>query len=251
MSFWNRILGRKSRGADERSGNDYYALYESQRPLDLDDGLGGGDSRGGFSGKVPDFASWDQRRYTIVGAVTRHETHSGPWWKPAFWRGRRKRWWALRLFIAMGLAFTVMVAWLAYTAPLSKSLEPIAAPQITLLASDGTPIARSGAMVAEPVDLAKVGTLTFEKPDETRFPATRICREAIQAGGGAPAILIAANEVAVAAFLDERVQFLQITDLVERTLEQLEAPTPGSLEDVLAIDAEARVKTQELLRTLR
>ncbi|MEM6586291.1 MAG: biosynthetic peptidoglycan transglycosylase, partial [Pseudomonadota bacterium] len=156
MSFWNRILGRKSRGSDERSGNDYYALYESQRPIDLDDGAGGGASRGGFSGKVPDFASWDQRLNTIDGAVTQHEKHSGPWWKPAFWRGRRKRWWALRLFVAMGLAFTLMVAWLAYSAPLSKSLEPIAAPQITLLASDGTPIARSGAMVAEPVDLAKL-----------------------------------------------------------------------------------------------
>ena len=54
---------------------------------------------------------------------------------------------------ALMVAFMAMVAWVAYTAPLSKSLEPIAAPQITLLASDGTPIARSGAMVAEPVDL--------------------------------------------------------------------------------------------------
>ena len=101
----------------------------------------------------------------------------------------------------------------------------------------------------EPLDLTKVGTLTIEAPDEERFPATRICREAIQAGGGAPAILNAANEVAVAAFLDERVQFLQITQLVEETLERLNAPTPGSLEDVLAIDAEARAKTQELLTT--
>ena len=53
----------------------------------------------------------------------------------------------------MVLGFTAVVGWLAYTAPLSKSLEPIAPPQITLLASDGTPIARSGAMVAEPVEL--------------------------------------------------------------------------------------------------
>ena len=99
----------------------------------------------------------------------------------------------------------------------------------------------------EPLDLTKVGTLTFEAPDEARFPATRICREAIEQGGGAPAILNAANEVAVAAFLDDSIQFLHITRLVEETLDQVEAPTPRSLEDVLAIDAEARAKAQELL----
>ena len=99
----------------------------------------------------------------------------------------------------------------------------------------------------EPLDLTKVGTLTFEAPDEARFPATRICREAIEQGGGAPAILNAANEVAVAAFRDDSIQFLHITRLVEETLDQVEAPTPRSLEDVLAIDAEARAKAQELL----
>ncbi len=155
MAFFDRFLGRGSRGSDERSGNDYYALYESQRPIDLDDDYrertGNRKSGGGLN-----FTSWDKRLDQLDGAVERREKHSAPWWKPSFWRGRRKRWWAVRVVAAMLLAFMLMVGWLAYTAPLSKSLEPIAAPQITLLASDGTPIARTGAMVAEPVDLAKL-----------------------------------------------------------------------------------------------
>ncbi|MEM7689407.1 MAG: transglycosylase domain-containing protein [Pseudomonadota bacterium] len=155
MTLLNRILGRKSHASDERSGNDYYALYESQRPLDIDDDFNERPVRG-LSGGSPDFASWDQRLGQLDGALSHVERQRQPWWKPAFWRGRRKRWWAVRLVAAMLFAFAVMVGWLAYTAPLSKSLEPIAPPQITLLASDGTPIARSGAMVAEPVDLSKL-----------------------------------------------------------------------------------------------
>ncbi|MDJ0977203.1 MAG: 1-deoxy-D-xylulose-5-phosphate reductoisomerase [Erythrobacter sp.] len=103
----------------------------------------------------------------------------------------------------------------------------------------------------QPLDLAAIGTLTFEAPNETLFPATRICREAIEMGGGAPAILNAANEFAVAAFLDGRIGFLQITKLVEQTLDRLSAQAPGSLEEVLAIDAEARAKARELLETHR
>lgn len=99
----------------------------------------------------------------------------------------------------------------------------------------------------EPLDLTQVGTLTFEAPNEELFPSTRICREAIQAGGGAPAILNAANEIAVGAFLDGRVGFLQITALVEETLDKVAAAKPGSLEDVLALDALARAKAKDLL----
>ena len=100
----------------------------------------------------------------------------------------------------------------------------------------------------EPLDLTAIGTLTFEAPNEELFPATRICREAIMAGGGAPAILNAANEIAVAGFLDGRIGFLQITALVEETLAQVTSPTPESLEDVLALDAKARAVAQNLLR---
>ncbi|MEL6238276.1 MAG: 1-deoxy-D-xylulose-5-phosphate reductoisomerase [Pseudomonadota bacterium] len=99
----------------------------------------------------------------------------------------------------------------------------------------------------EPLDLASIGELTFFAPDEERFPATKLAREAIELGGGAPAILNAANEIAVAAFLDGAIGFLQITQLVEETLALCASPAPGSLEDVLAIDSQARAMAAQLL----
>ncbi len=101
----------------------------------------------------------------------------------------------------------------------------------------------------EPLDLAAIGELTFFAPDEERFPATRLAREAIQAGGGAPAVLNAANEVAVAAFLDGKIGFTQITVVVERLLSRYSAPQPGTLEEVLALDAEARSQAETLLES--
>ncbi len=71
-------------------------------------------------------------------------------------RKRTRWWWASRGAAAVLFVFILLVGWLAITAPLSKSLEPIAAPQITLLASDGTPIARNGAVVDEPVEVANL-----------------------------------------------------------------------------------------------
>lgn len=101
----------------------------------------------------------------------------------------------------------------------------------------------------EPLDLAGIGELTFFAPDEDRFPATRISREAIEAGGAAPAILNAANEVAVAAFLAGQIGFMDITAVVERTLSRYGAAAPGTLEDVLAIDAEARRRARQSLES--
>ena len=72
------------------------------------------------------------------------------------WFGRRRRWWIVRGFAAFLALLMLIVAWLAVTAPLSKSLQPIAPPQLTLLASDGTPIARSGAVIDKPVEVAKL-----------------------------------------------------------------------------------------------
>ena len=92
----------------------------------------------------------------------------------------------------------------------------------------------------EPLDLTKVGRLDFEAPNETLFPATRIAREAIHAGGAAPAILNAANEIAVEAFLAGQIGFTRITAVAEETLSRYRAAPPTSLEDVLAVDAEAR-----------
>lgn len=77
-------------------------------------------------------------------------------------KARRRRRWAVRVLAGALLVFILLVGWLAVTAPLSQSLEPIAPPQITLLASDGTPIARNGAVVDEPVDTAKLPAHVIE-----------------------------------------------------------------------------------------
>ncbi|WOI52759.1 1-deoxy-D-xylulose-5-phosphate reductoisomerase [Parvularcula sp. LCG005] len=94
---------------------------------------------------------------------------------------------------------------------------------------------------AKPLDLAQIGTMTFEPPDEDRFPALRQSREALKAGGLTTAIMNAANEIAVEAFLQRRIGFLDIADIAEFCLE--EARPDGlstDLEAVLAADALAR-----------
>ena len=99
----------------------------------------------------------------------------------------------------------------------------------------------------QPLDLAALGELTFRSPDEARFPATRICREAAQAGGAAPAVLNAANEVAVAAFLAGHLPFTRIAVMVEQVLACYAPPAPGSLSEVIAIDQKARARAREVL----
>lgn len=99
----------------------------------------------------------------------------------------------------------------------------------------------------QPLDLAGIGNLSFFAPDETRFPATRLCRDAIAEGGAAPAVLNAANEVAVAAFLAGQIGFTRIPAMVEETLLRYSAPPPATLEDVLAVDGEARARAEQLL----
>jgi len=74
---------------------------------------------------------------------------------------------------------------------------------------------------APKLDLAAIGSLTFEAPDEQRFPALAIARRALEAGGYAPAAMNAANEVAVAAFLDRRIGFLDIARVVNETLDRM------------------------------
>ncbi len=99
----------------------------------------------------------------------------------------------------------------------------------------------------EPLDLAAMGTLTFEHPDEDRFPATRLARQAAEAGGAIPAVLNAANEVAVAAFLAGRLGFTRIADHVEATLSCYAPAAPSSLAEVLEVDREARSRARELM----
>ena len=94
-----------------------------------------------------------------------------------------------------------------------------------------------------------IGELSFFAPDEERFPATRLAREAIAAGGGAPATLNAANEVAVAAFLAGQIGFTRITAVAEEALSRYSAPKPEALDDVLGIDSEARILAHELLES--
>jgi len=103
----------------------------------------------------------------------------------------------------------------------------------------------------EPLNLAETGRLDFERPDEKRFPATRIARAAIMAGGAKPAMLNAANEVAVAAFLNRAVQFLDITEIVSRLLDSYSPPDPSALADIFAIDKETRVRTEQLVEELK
>jgi 1-deoxy-D-xylulose-5-phosphate reductoisomerase len=92
----------------------------------------------------------------------------------------------------------------------------------------------------QPLDLAAIGRLDFEAPDLVRFPAIRLARAAIEAGGARPAILNAANEVAVAAFLEGRIGFLEIAMIVEETLTRYSPASPASIEEIWAIDREAR-----------
>ncbi len=96
-----------------------------------------------------------------------------------------------------------------------------------------------------PLDLAKIGRLDFEAPDMARFPALALARAALSAGGGRPAILNAANEVAVAAFLDRRIGFLEIAAIVGDVLGRYDPVGPSTLDAVFAIDAEARALARQ------
>lgn len=99
-----------------------------------------------------------------------------------------------------------------------------------------------------PLDLTAIGRLDFEAPDEERFPATRLARDAIVAGGACPAILNAANEVAVEAFLKEKIGFLDIAMIVAETLARYSPPEPKGIEDVFMADHEARRMADVILK---
>jgi 1-deoxy-D-xylulose-5-phosphate reductoisomerase len=100
----------------------------------------------------------------------------------------------------------------------------------------------------ERLDLVRIGRLDFEAPVAWRFPALALARDALTAGGARPAILNAANEVAVAAFLAGHVGFLEIAAIVADTLARYDPAAPDSLDAVLAIDAEARVYAGERVK---
>ncbi len=117
-----------------------------------------------------------------------------------------------------------------------------------------TPIAYAMAWperMAAPVprlNLADVAKLEFLKPDMVRFPALGLAWEALKAGGAAPATLNAANEVAVAAFLDGRIGFLDIASIVSDTLDKIKFASILTVEDVMIVDENARVHATDLVK---
>jgi 1-deoxy-D-xylulose-5-phosphate reductoisomerase len=101
---------------------------------------------------------------------------------------------------------------------------------------------------AERLDLAAIARLDFDQPDLSRFPALRIAREALEVGGAAPVVLNAANEIAVAAFLDGCVAFPEIAQLVEGALAEARFDAPRSIVDVLEIDRVTRERSRAMLK---
>jgi 1-deoxy-D-xylulose-5-phosphate reductoisomerase len=100
------------------------------------------------------------------------------------------------------------------------------------------------------LDLAAVAKLEFAEPDIARFPALRLARDALRAGGGAPTILSAANEVAVEAFLQRRIGFLDIARTVETVLDRLGARPAETLDDVLALDQAGRREAEQVVELI-
>ena len=100
------------------------------------------------------------------------------------------------------------------------------------------------------LDFGSLGALTFREPDFKRFPCLKLAYEAMQAGGNAPCVLNAANEEAVAAFLDGKIRFTDIARIVSHTLEQGFSDGRASLEHLLAQDTQARRRAQEGIKAL-
>lgn len=101
---------------------------------------------------------------------------------------------------------------------------------------------------AQRLDLASIARLDFEAPDDQRFPALRLAREALERGGSAPIVLNAANEVAVARFLEGGIRFPEIAQLVEEALGEAQFVNPASIEDVLEIDLMTRRQVESAMQ---
>ena len=102
-----------------------------------------------------------------------------------------------------------------------------------------------------PLDLFEVASLSFERPDEARFPCLGLAYRALKAGGSGPAILNAANEVAVAAFLEGMISFTAIPEIIAATLDGLPVRALDSLADVLAADTRARQFAERAIAGMR
>ena len=101
-----------------------------------------------------------------------------------------------------------------------------------------------------PLDLWNYGKLTFCQPDTKRFPCLRLAYEALEGGGTLPAILNAANEIAVEAFLNRGITFIDIAHVIEKTLDAANPQTLTSLDDALEADRWAREKAESCIHSL-
>jgi penicillin-binding protein 1A len=155
MALFDRFWKGSRAGAPDGAGapEGFFPLYESSRPKDDNDD---DDLPRPRVSAHPAFDQWDAKLGLVDEALAATEKKRLRWWQRDYWRSRSKLWWTGRGILASLALFTALIGWLAVTAPLSKSLEPIAPPQVTLLASDGTPIARQGAIVEAPVRLAEL-----------------------------------------------------------------------------------------------
>ncbi|MGE4431746.1 MAG: 1-deoxy-D-xylulose-5-phosphate reductoisomerase [Sphingobium sp.] len=132
-----------------------------------------------------------------------------------------------------------------------STLAQLGSPDMRIPIAHGLAWPRRMDSPATPLDLATIGRLDFEAPDEARFPALRLARQAGEAGGALPAVLNAANEVAVAAFLDRRIGFLDISAIVERVLSGYSSNRPAIIADVLDADRRAREAARLLTESVK
>jgi 1-deoxy-D-xylulose-5-phosphate reductoisomerase len=100
------------------------------------------------------------------------------------------------------------------------------------------------------LNLTQLASLSFSEPDLERFPCLALAFAAAKTGGIAPTVLNAANEIAVAAFLDEGMPYLQIPQVVEKTLNAIQVSSVDSLEVILDIDAQARRAAREFIKAM-
>jgi 1-deoxy-D-xylulose-5-phosphate reductoisomerase len=103
---------------------------------------------------------------------------------------------------------------------------------------------------AQRLNLLEIARLDFESPDLKRFPALKLAREALEAGGSAPIVLNAANEAAVADFLAGEIAFTDIARIVEKALETNDLPAPRSIADVLEIDRTTRRRIETRMQAV-
>lgn len=132
------FFGSSRRQPEPASQRSYFALDER------------------YASAQPAYDEWDRRLDELEWGVAAEEKRRLKWFQRSYWRDRSWAWWIVRAIAAMLMLFFVLLAWLALTAPLSKSLQPIVPPEITLTAADGTPIARKGAIVDAPVKMAEL-----------------------------------------------------------------------------------------------